>query len=153
MRMINPGLFVSGGILGLLIGILPSCGGQNGSGTIENRIEVSVQEVPQGQPVIKFDTLVYDFGTIIEGERVVCYFDYSNVGGADLLITAVEVTCGCTTPDWSREPLVPGGTGSMKIILDASGRSGAQRKLVTVRSNAGNSEIRLTIKANVNENV
>lgn len=144
MRMINPGL---------LLVLLLSCDGQNGRGPTERSIGENWLEGTQEQSVIKFDTLVHDFGTIIEGERVVCYFDYSNVGGADLLIIAVEATCGCTIPDWKREPLVPGETGSMKIIFDASGRSGEQRKLVTVRSNASNSELRLTIKAKVNENV
>ncbi len=75
-----------------------------------------------------FDTLIHDFGTIIEGEQVVCYFDYRNEGGEDLLISSVEATCGCTTPDWSREPLGPGEKGSLAIIFDASGRSGIQRK-------------------------
>ena len=137
----------------LLFVLLLSCNGQNGRGPIGRSIGEDLPEGSQKQSVIKFDTLAHDFGTIIEGERVVCYFDYSNVGDADLLITAVEATCGCTIPDWKREPLVPGETGSMKIIFDASGRSGEQRKLVTVRSNASNSELRLTIKAKVNENV
>jgi len=144
VRMINAGL---------LLVLLLSCGRQNGSETTDSSIEKNVTQGSQEQSVIKFDALVHDFGTIIEGERVVCYFEYSNVGGADLLITAVEASCGCTTSDWKREPLVQGETGSMKIILDASGRSGEQRKLVTVRSNASNSELRLTIKAKVNENV
>ncbi len=151
--MINTGRFLSGCIPGLLLVLLLSCGRQNGSETTDSSIEESVTEGSQEQSVIKFDALVHDFGTIIEGERVVCYFEYSNVGGADLLITAVEASCGCTTSDWKREPLVQGETGSMKIIFDASGRSGEQRKLVTVRSNASNSELRLTIKAKVNENV
>ncbi len=151
--MINTGRFLSGCFPGLLLVLLLSCGRQNGSDTTDRGMEENVTKGSQEQSVIKFDTLVHDFGTIIEGERVVCYFEYSNVGGADLLITAVEASCGCTTSDWKREPLVQGETGSMKIIFDASGRSGEQRKLVTVRSNASNSELRLTIKAKVNENV
>ena len=153
MRMIDLNSLAPVSTLAGLILVLFSCGGQNGSQEQGGSIREINSQDTQGESVMLFDTLVHDFGTIIEGERVVCYFDYRNVGGTDLLITAVEATCGCTTPDWSREPLVPGGTGSMKIIFDASGRSGAQRKLVTVRSNAGNSELRLTIKANVNENV
>ena len=151
--MINPGRFLPVGIPGVLLVLILSCGGQNGSGAADCGESENMEERSQEQSVIKFDTLVHDFGTIIEGERVVCYFDYSNEGGADLLITAVEATCGCTTPDWKREPLVPGETESLKIIFDAEGRSGAQRKLVTVRSNASNGEVRLTVRANVNTNV
>ena len=100
-----------------------------------------------------FDTLEHDFGTIIEGERVVGYFDYQNGGGKDLLITSVEATCGCTTPNWSREPLEPGEKKTLEIIFDASGRSGEQRKLVTVKSNASNQVVQLTIRATVNNSV
>jgi hypothetical protein len=105
------------------------------------------------QPVMLFDTLEHDFGTIIEGERVVGYFDYQNGGGKDLLITSVEATCGCTTPGWSSEPLKPGEKGRLEVIFDASGRSGAQRKVVTVQSNASNQPVRLTIKANITNGV
>jgi len=96
-----------------------------------------------------FDTLEHDFGTIIEGERVVCYFDYTNGGGTELVVTSVEATCGCTTPGWSSEPLNPGERESLELIFDASGRSGVQRKVVTIQSNASNQLIELTIKANI----
>ena len=84
---------------------------------------------------------------------MVCYFDYGNEGGEDLLITTVEATCGCTTPNWSREPLGPGEKETLEIIFDTSGRSGEQRKLVTVKSNASNQVVQLTIRAKVNNSV
>ncbi len=130
-----------------------SCGGQNGRQYQAGSPLSEHTQKSTGQAVIHFDTLIHDFGTIIEGEQVVCYFDYRNEGGEDLLISSVEATCGCTTPDWSREPLGPGERASLAIIFDASGRSGIQRKLVTVRSNASAQEVRLTIRANVNTNV
>ena len=117
-----------------------SCGGQNDSGQAGGLLEEFEAQHAQGEPLMHFDTLVHDFGTIIEGESVVCYFDYSNRGEGDLVITGVEATCGCTVPTWSREPLKPG---------DASGRNGEQRKQVTVKSNASNDVVRLTIRAKV----
>jgi hypothetical protein len=101
------------------------------------------------QPIITFDNLEHDFGTIIEGEKVVCYFDYENTGSSELVLNAVEAACGCTTPDWSSEPLEPGKRLSLQIIFDTSGRSGIQRKQVTVKSNASNSIVKLTLKANI----
>lgn len=101
--------------------------------------------------VIAFDTLSHDFGTVIEGEHVVCYFDYTNDGENDLVINDVEVGCGCTSPDWDDEPLAPGRTRQLKIIFDSSGTSGIQRKSVTVVSNASNPRVRLTITARVEE--
>lgn len=136
----------------LILGYL-SCDGQNGRQDQKETGSVREYQGAQGKSVIVFDTLVHDFGTIIEGERVVCYFDYRNDGEADLLITDVEASCGCTTPDWSSEPLKPGEKETLAIIFDASGRNGEQRKLVTVKSNASNQVVRLTIRADVNKSV
>jgi hypothetical protein len=134
----------------LLVG-LAACGGHNGSDTDKAG---KVSPVPDSLAVaeITFDTLDHDFGTIIEGERVVCYFDYRNTGNTELLISSVEATCGCTIPDWNRNPLPSGGTGSLKIIFDSSGREGLQRKVVSVVSNASNRVVRLTIRVQVNKN-
>ena len=142
-----------GGILAGLILVVCSRGGQNGSQEQEASDLENEDQDTEEQAVMVFDTLVHDFGTIIEGERVVCYFDYWNEGREDLMITAVDATCGCTTPNWSREPLGPGEKETLEIIFNASGRSGEQRKLVTVKSNASNEVIRLTIRAKVNNSV
>ncbi len=153
MRMIDLNRLVPGGILAGLILLALACGRQNGSQEQGNGVHELSSQGAQEEPLMVFDTLVHDFGTIIEGESVVCYFDYGNEGGDDLLITDVEATCGCTTPNWSREPLEPGGGETLEIIFDASGRSGEQRKLVTVRSNASNQVVQLTIRAKVNNSV
>jgi hypothetical protein len=84
---------------------------------------------------------------------VVWYFFYSKEGVGDLLFTGVDATCACTTPNWSREPLKPGEQETLEIVFDASGRSGEQRKLITVRSNASNQVVQLTIRAKVNNSV
>ena len=133
----------------MILGVLSGCGGQNGSKEASKGLQAQNPQVAVSEPVMLFDTLEHDFGTIIEGERVVCYFDYINDGGSELVITSVEATCGCTTPGWSSEPLKPGEGHSLELIFDASGRSGTQRKVVTVQSNAQNQEVRLTVKANV----
>ena len=147
--MIDLYRLVPGGILTVLILVVFACSGQNGSQEQGGGEAGNDCQHAEGEPVMLFDTLMHDFGTIIEGERVVCYFDYGNGGGEDLLITAVEATCGCTIPRWSREPLKPGGEETMEVIFDASGRSGEQRKLITVKSNANNQVVRLTIRAKV----
>lgn len=151
--MINPKQVQPGSILIVIILLVLSCSGQNGSQLQKVLVHENFGQDTQGEPLMVFDTLIHDFGTIIEGERVVCYFDYTNTGDGDLLITAVEATCGCTTPDWSNEPLEPGKKETLEIIFDASGRNGEQRKLVTVKSNASNQVVRLTIRANVNNSV
>jgi len=130
-----------------------ACSGQNDRQGLNAGDLGESPEGSTGQPLMSFLSMRHDFGTIIEGEMVVCYFDYENSGERELVIKSVETTCGCTTPDWSREPLKQGEKERLKIIFDAKGRSGAQRKVVTVTSNANNSPLRLTIRANVNSNV
>jgi hypothetical protein len=105
------------------------------------------------QPVISFDTLDHDFGTILEGERVLCFFDYENSGDGPLVIQSVEASCGCTIVDWNRDPLAPGQGERLQVVFDATGRSGAQVKLITIKSNATNPRVRLTLRANVKANV
>lgn len=153
MRTIEVKRFVPGSILLVLILLISACGGQNGSKEEGMPVVEENTQDPQDKAFMVFDTLIHDFGTIIEGERVVCYFDYRNEGGANLVITSVEATCGCTTPSWSSEPLEPGEKKTLEIIFDASGRSGEQRKLVTVKSNASNQVVQLIIRAKVNNSV
>jgi uncharacterized protein DUF1573 len=139
-------------LLLLTMVLLISCTGQNGRKILpEESWEVLSKDV-HFQSDISFDTLSHDFGTILEGEMVVCYFEYENSGKGDLVITSVETTCGCTTPDWNKEPLKPGKRDQLKVVFDASGRSGSQYKSVAVESNAATSELRLTIRANVTNN-
>jgi hypothetical protein len=141
-----------GTIVALVIGLLFACNGQNGSKLTEAGIEQDGQQGVDLQADILFDTLVHDFGTIIEGEMVVCYFDYENRGEGDLVIASVAATCGCTTPDWSKEPLKPGQRGQLKVVFDTRGRSGSQFKGVSVVSNSVTPNTKLTIKANVTVN-
>jgi hypothetical protein len=151
--MNKPKSLLAGGILAGLLLLFWSCGGQNGRQEAEFIPGQNVLQDAQGEPVLVFDTLIHDFGTIIEGEQVVCYFDYRNKGSQDLMITHVETTCGCTIPNWSQEPLGPGQKETLELIFDASGRKGEQRKQITVRSNTGQQVVRLTIRANVINNV
>ncbi len=129
------------------------CFGQNDSARLyEDNQDVELVD-PAEAPVLTFDTLAHDFGTILEGEKVVCYFDYENTGGGTLVIQSIETTCGCTTPDWSREPLAHGERNSLQIVFDATMRSGLQLKQVTVSSNAENPKVQLMIRANVKTNI
>ena len=133
----------------LALPVIMGCSGHNGSLPSDLVEQEVIAQDSAVQAVIIFSKLTHDFGTILEGENVVCYFDYENTGKADLLISSVDASCGCTTPNWSREPVKAGDRKSLKIIFDATGRSGAQRKVVTVLSNASNVVVKLTIKANI----
>lgn len=86
-------------------------------------------------PKFKFETEVVDYGTIehnADGNRE---FKFTNVGKEPLIISNAVGSCGCTTPQWPKEPIKPGGTGVIKVHY-ATDRVGAFEKTVTLTSNA-----------------
>lgn len=109
-------------------------------------------DVINGVPEITFDTLFYDFGNLIEGEKGAYTFKFKNTGSADLLIIDVYSTCGCTVPSFSNEPVAPGEEGKIDVLFDSANRSGVQNKTITVKINTPESEKSLWIKANVKSN-
>lgn len=101
------------------------------------------------QPDFKFDKEVHDFGTVTEGVKATYDFKFTNTGKEPLIITSVNASCGCTTPEWPKEPIKPGATASIKAVYDSNGRPGAFTKSITVNSNAKTPTKILTIKGNV----
>lgn len=100
-------------------------------------------------PKFKFDTEVIDYGTIehnADGNRE---FKFTNVGKEPLIISNAVGSCGCTTPQWPKEPIKPGGTGVIKVHY-ATDRVGAFEKTVTLTSNADVPSKVLKIKGVVN---
>ncbi len=89
----------------------------------------------------------FDFGSIPQGKPVYHTFQIINKGKAPLKIDNVNATCGCTTPEWSREPITPGATGIIKVGYNAAAE-GHFEKMVTVQYN-GNSTKQIIIKGNV----
>lgn len=92
-------------------------------------------------PVITWEKPTYDFGDITQGDKVEHTFKFTNSGNEPLVITNVQVTCGCTTPKgWARDPIPPGGESEITLGFNSAGKFGRQKKVVTVVSNAVNSE-------------
>lgn len=86
---------------------------------------------------ITWEKGIYDFGDIMEGEKVEHTFQFTNTGSKELVITNVEVTCGCTTPKgWPRDPIAPGGSGKLTVAFNSTGKIGKQNKVITVTSNS-----------------
>ncbi len=95
---------------------------------------------------IEFEKTSHDFGTISEtGGPAVYDFVFKNTGDAPLILNSVRASCGCTTPSWSRQPIAPGQTGSVKVSFDPRHRPGRFNKSITVNSNASNAVSSLSI--------
>lgn len=103
-------------------------------------------------PAIEFEKTEHDFGKILQGEQVTYTFKFKNVGNAPLIITDIEKTCGCTSPEFTKEPLKPGESGKITITYDSKGHKGFQNKRLIVKANTNPSETILRIKAQV-ENI
>jgi hypothetical protein len=98
------------------------------------------------------DSSSYDFGTIYEADGPASYtFTVMNSGELPLVISRVVPSCGCTTPDWTKEPIAPGKTGDIKVTYNPQGRPGGKFiKTINVYSNGKtNGSYLLTISGNV----
>lgn len=105
---------------------------------------------PEGPlPVAAFEKLEHDFGTIREGEKAVYTYKFKNTGEAPLVIQGVQPSCGCTAPDWTKEPIPVGGTGFVKAEFDSQGKPGIQNKTISVTANTWPKAITLRFKAMV----
>lgn len=99
---------------------------------------------------VQFAQESFDFGKIIEKEGPVTHvFEFTNSYNKPVKILFVKPSCGCTTPDWSKEEIQPGKTGFVKAQFDPKGRPGFFSKTLTVTSDAETNPIILQIKGTV----
>ena len=101
-------------------------------------------------PVITFEKTTYDYGTVIKGGDGTCEFKFKNTGIEPLILSNVASSCGCTVPEWPREPIMKGKSASIKVKYD-SNRVGPINKTITVMSNAKEASVQLRIVGNVVE--
>ena len=102
---------------------------------------------------IKFEKTSHNFGSFSEKNAVVTYtFTFTNVGDLPLVIHQATASCGCTVPEFTKEPIKPGESGELKVTYNGAGRFPGQfRKTVTVHSNAENDLVRLYIRGEMTE--
>jgi hypothetical protein len=99
---------------------------------------------------ITFDESSFDFGSIKKGEKVNHSYTFTNTGSEPLIITNAKASCGCTVPDWPKEPIAPGEGGEIPVVFD--GRSaGNQNKTITITANTNPPKTRLTIRGKVED--
>ena len=84
---------------------------------------------------ITFEKDVHDYGTIKQGANGVYEFKFKNTGKEPLIISNAQGSCGCTVPEWPKQPIRPGESSVIKVSYDTK-RIGAINKTVTIHSNA-----------------
>ena len=97
--------------------------------------QVAVKDSLAGTPMIAFNKDSHDFGTIVQGEMVSYTFLYKNEGDGGLVLTSASSSCGCTIPNYSKKPLLPGKEGKLEVVFDSKGKMGTQNKTVAIRTN------------------
>lgn len=104
----------------------------------------------QGSGKFEFTEATHDFGEVKEeGGPIIYDFEFVNSGEAPLIISNVKASCGCTTPAWSKEPVMPGEKGFIKAQYNPMNRPGAFEKSLTITSNAENPRSILYIQGKV----
>lgn len=104
---------------------------------------------PEGDKTeISFASTVHDYGTIEYNTNGTCEFEFTNTGKQPLTLVNVQASCGCTTPDWSKEPIKPKGKGKITVKYNTQ-IPGIFQKNIKVYSNATTSPVLLTIKGEV----
>lgn len=118
---------------------------------VHNPNTANAQEIKSDgrMPVMTFDKPEYDFGTAREGDVVSHVYQFKNTGNAPLIIENASASCGCTVPEYPRNPIAPGESGKIAVKFDTKGKFGQQSKQVTIRANTQPNITTLTIKGNI----
>lgn len=98
--------------------------------------------------VMKFKEETHNFGKIEQGKPVTQEFVFTNTGTSPIVITNVSASCGCTTPSYTKEPVLPKKTGSLKVTYNAAAM-GSFNKSITIFSNAESPSLTLFVKGEV----
>lgn len=110
-----------------------------------------MMETPSANgPKMTFETMVVDYGEIGKGSEPLRKFTFVNDGTEPLVIKSAKGSCGCTVPDYPKEPILPGEQGSIDVRYDTQ-RIGQFQKTVTLTTNIDEEKIVLTIKGKVNQ--
>ncbi len=103
--------------------------------------------IPRPPDFLKIPENSHNFGKIPQGRPAIHIFEITNTGPVPLSLDNVQASCGCTTPEWSRDPIPAGGTAKIKVGYNAYA-DGPFTKTVTVVYNTNQTKT-LTISGEV----
>lgn len=127
--------------------MLASCGGGEESAD-QGQTEITTENV-ESTTSIAYAEEMFDFGSITEGEKVTHVFNFTNTGDADLVIVSAKGSCGCTVPEWPKEPIAPGAEGKISVVFNSEGKKGMQNKRVSIVANTEPATTAITLKGEV----
>jgi Protein of unknown function (DUF1573) len=96
----------------------------------------NAQPAAETQDVLKLKESEHNFGQIPQGKPVYYTFEIVNTGAQALKLDDVHASCGCTTPEWSREPIAPGATAKIKVGYNAAAENYFEKSItITYNTN------------------
>ena len=145
----------------LLVVLISSCGSQVSDLELRvAKLETEIASMRKGGvstivptsafPKFSFQEEEHNFGDINDGDIVSHTFKFTNSGEAPLIISKATAACGCTVPQWPRQPIPVGGSGEIQVQFDSSNKPGMQNKVVTITANTESKVKKLLIRAQVN---
>ena len=84
---------------------------------------------------MSFAETEFNFGKVVAGEKVSHTYTFTNTGEEPLIISNAKGSCGCTVPEWPREPIAVGGTGEVTVVFDSKNKKGPRNQKVTLTAN------------------
>jgi len=129
-------MLVVSGLMVFLAGLMAGCS------------DNTEEQAKQRGKEIWFDEDLHDYGEIMKDSDGTWSFTFKNLGKKPIVINRVRSTCGCTVPDWPREPIEPGASGKITVIYNTT-TTGTFLKSLYVHSTAANSPVKLQIKGKV----
>ena len=100
--------------------------------------------------VMSFDATEFDFGTVDEGEKVSHTYSFKNTGDEPLILSNAKGSCGCTVPKWPKEPIPPGGDGTIIVEFNSKNKKGKRNQKVTITANTNPPQSFIYLKGEVN---
>ena len=97
-------------------------------------VVINAQPPAATEEVLSMKESGFDFGTIPQGKPVYHFFEVTNTGKTPMVISNVQTSCGCTTPEWSKEPIAPGATAKIRVGYNAAAE-GHFEKFITIMYN------------------
>lgn len=125
--------------------------GHNHGATVAPNPEEKKAETPPNPnaPILNLKEENYVFGEVAEGPQVTHEFKFTNNGKEPLVLSNVRASCGCTTPSWPKEPILPGKESTILVTYNTQGRPGPFTKSITITSNASEPNKIIYIKGEV----
>lgn len=115
-------------------------------GELPKGIKLDTELLVDTTEVTVIDSAVYNFGEINEGDKAEHTFLLVNTGSKNFVISRAEGSCGCTVPEYPKEPVVPGDTAAIKVTFNSAGKHDEQNKTVTVHCNVAARSLMLYMK-------